>query len=285
MRIWILAARPKTLIASVSPVLIGSVLAYRDQDFSFLWFFLIVFSALAIQIGTNFANDYFDCIKGADTKNRKGPTRVTAAGLVSHRAIKRAIWISFSFAALLGVFLIAKGGWCIALLVALSIVLGILYTGGPFPLGYLGLGDCLVFLFFGPIATSATYWILTDHFSSASLVAGIAPGALSSAILVVNNLRDIEEDRLAHKKTLPVRFGRGFGKGQYIGSVALALATPLCLPFTGALVANAILLPAFFQMRSVVQNSDPLALNPILGKTAGLLALYTLLFCAALLLI
>src|ERR1700722_13267145 len=214
--VWVQAARPRTLILSASPVIIGTLLALSAGPIKLSLFLFTLFTAVAIQIGTNLANDYFDFIKGSDTSARKGPTRVTQAGLVAPDAVKRAFIIVFSVAALLGLFLIWEGGILFALLLAVSILLGIIYTAGPFSLAYLGIGDFFVLLFFGPIATCATYLLQTHQFSYDALYAGIAPGMLSWAVLMVNNLRDIEEDRLAGKKTLCVRGGRSLGRALYL---------------------------------------------------------------------
>jgi 1,4-dihydroxy-2-naphthoate octaprenyltransferase len=281
MQVWILAARPKTLIASISPVLIGSVLALSSGTFDLTCFLFTLATALGIQIGTNFANDYFDFIKGADTAARKGPTRATQAGLVLPKTMKRATGVVFALTALSGCYLVWQGGLPIAFLLALSILLGILYTGGPFPLAYLGLGDLFVLLFFGPIAVVSTDYLQTHLFSWEALLAGLSTGALSSALLVVNNLRDIDEDRLAEKRTLPVRWGRRFGKIQYLLCLLCAfLPLPLLSPaHPFSLLAFLALLPSMPLAYAVLRNQDPSQLNAILAKTGQLLLIYTLLFC------
>jgi 1,4-dihydroxy-2-naphthoate octaprenyltransferase len=213
-------SRPKTLIASLSPVLIGTSIASR---FHLLTFICTAFFALSIQIGTNFANDYFDFLKGVDTKNRKGPRRLTQSGLIPLKTMK---WITFGifcFALLCSLYLIYIGGATIAILALCAVAFGYLYTGGPYPLGYLGLGDLFVFVFFGPVATAGTTYLQTLTISHEAIVAGIAPGLLSVSILTINNLRDVDEDRLASTKTLPVRFGKAFGKGEYVFCIITAL--------------------------------------------------------------
>lgn len=280
-KIWLQAARPKTLIAGISPVLIGMSLALAQGHFNLLTLLFTLLTSLGIQIGTNFANDYCDFVKGADTATRKGPLRVTQAGLVSQVAIKRATTGVFACTALFGSYLVWEGGFVIAVLLGLAILLGILYTAGPYPLGYVGLGDLCVFLFFGPIAVASTYYLQTHTLSYGAIIAGIAPGALSSAILIVNNLRDIEEDRLAQKKTLAVRFGSQFGKLEYLFAILLTLCSSLVLsrehPF--CLLSALILIPGAALIRAVFTNDNVYAFNGLLQRTAQLLLLYTLLFC------
>jgi len=281
LKVWTQASRPKTLIASASPVLVGAALALNTGLFDLTAFLFTMATALCIQIGTNFANDYFDFVKGADTSARKGPLRVTQAGLVSLREIKVATAITFILAALFGCYLIWHSSIAIAFLLALSILFGIIYTGGPYPLAYLGLGELFVFIFFGPIAVASTFYLQTQQFSWEAVLAGIPLGALSSAILVVNNLRDIEEDRAAGKKTLSVRFGKAFGKFQFTLAIFLAF---IPLPFffrknPFSMLAVMALLPALSVLLAILKNKDPLLLNEALAKTARLLFIYTLLFC------
>jgi 1,4-dihydroxy-2-naphthoate polyprenyltransferase len=281
LHVWTHAARPKTLVAGISPALIGTTLCIAQGHLDAVIFLLTLLTGLCIQIGTNLANDYFDWVKGADTEERKGPMRVIQAGLVPPPAMKRAIVTVFSLAFLCGCYLIFQGGAPIALMLSLYIALSVLYTAGPYPLAYLGLGDLFVLLLYGPCAVLITYYLQMGSFSKTALLAGISPGALSMAILTVNNVRDIDEDRKANKKTLPVRFGRTFGKGQFIFSILLALIPPLFLcpshPF--CLLTLLLLLPALPLIRFMVYHQDARLLNPLLGKTAQLLWLYTLLFC------
>lgn len=272
--VWVQAARPRTLITSLSPIVIGTL---ASGTFRFSLFLFTLLTALAIQIGTNLANDYFDFFKGADTTARKGPVRVTQAGLVSPSSVKRAFTLVFVSAALLGLFLVWEGGLFFAFLLALSILLGLLYTAGPFSLAYLGIGDIFVLLFFGPIATCATAFLQTHTFSTDALYVGIGPGMLAWAILMANNLRDINEDRVAGKKTLCVRFGLSFCKALYLSALLTAALTPLIWlnerPFV--LLASLILIPAFFISTTLKREIS----NSLLQKTAALLLLYTLLFC------
>jgi 1,4-dihydroxy-2-naphthoate octaprenyltransferase len=280
-QVWIHAARPKTLVAGISPALIGTTLAINQGCFDLTLSLFTLFTALCIQIGTNLSNDYFDFVKGADTSARKGFMRVTQAGLVAPSTMKQAIAATFSIALLCGCYLVFQGGALIGVMLAVYILLSILYTAGPFPLAYLGLGDLLVLFLYGPAAVLITYYLQTGTLSKEAFLVGLSPGALSMAILVVNNVRDIEEDRAANKKTLPVRFGRKFGKCQFVFSILLALV-PLFFFYSShpfSLLALLILLPALPLMRLMAGNQDPRLLNSLFGKTGQLLWLFTILFC------
>lgn len=280
--IWTMACRPKTLIASISPVLIGTALAFSQGCFQLNMFLFTLATGIGIQVATNFANDYFDFLKGADTQKRKGPTRVVQAGLVSLRQMKTGLLIILFLTFLAGSYLIWHGGFFISLLLSLSLLFAVAYTGGPFPLAYLGLGEIFVFLFFGLAAVSGTYYLQTGMLSLESLLAGVAPGALSTAILIVNNVRDIDEDRTANKKTLAVRFGLKFGKMEYLLAILLSLLPLTYLfhthPFS--LLSLGILIPAIAPIRLMMQHTDPRQLNLLFSQTGQLLWLYTLLFCA-----
>ncbi len=280
-QVWIHAARPKTLVAGISPALIGTTLAISQGLFDLTIFLFTLFTGLCIQIGTNLTNDYFDFVKGADTSERKGFMRVTQAGLVTPATMKRAIIATFALAFLCGCYLIYQGGAMIAVMLALYILLSILYTAGPFPLAYMGLGELFVLFLYGPAAVLITYYLQTGTLSKEAFLAGLSPGALSMAIIIVNNVRDIEEDRTANKKTLPVRFGRTFGKCHFVFSILLALVPILFFypshPFS--VLTLLILLPAIPLIRGMVRNQDARLLNQLLGKTGQLLWLFTLLFC------
>jgi 1,4-dihydroxy-2-naphthoate octaprenyltransferase len=237
-------------------------------------------AALLIQIGTNLANDYFDFKKGADTEQRLGPTRVTQAGLVKPGEIKSAIFLVFGLAVLCCIGLIIRGGWPIAVLAVLSILSGIFYTAGPRPLGYLGLGEIFVFIFFGLVAVGGTYYVQSFEINPAVILAGAGPGFLSSAILAVNNLRDIETDRASGKRTLAVRFGKGFAQMEYTSLIALASLMPVGIYFltldnTLTLAAAGILLPALPAIHAVYTYTDGRKLNNILAYTGLLLLLYS----------
>lgn len=283
MKIWIEGARPKTLIASLSPVLIGGVIALESQRFSFVVFIACILFALAVQIGTNFANDYIDFLKGTDTKERKGPRRLVQAGLVSAEKMRKVTFAIFGVAGLIGVYLMLVGGWQIGVLALLAILFGYLYTGGPFPLGYLGLGDFFVLIFFGPVATSGVVYLLTGEVSPIAILAGFPPGLLSTAILVINNLRDYESDKYANKKSLPVRFGMGFGKWEFALCIFLGILTPIILfAATGkhpwSLTSLATLGMGIPIVRSVFKDTAPENLAPLFPKVGKLLTFYTLLF-------
>jgi 1,4-dihydroxy-2-naphthoate octaprenyltransferase len=281
LRIWILAARPKTLPISIGPTLLGTLLAFNEGFLNLFLFCMTLSTALGIQICANFANDYFDFIKGSDTKERKGPTRVTGAGLVSLPTMRKALYISFGITALLGCYLVWHGGLIMAFLVAVSLLCAALYTAGPFPLAYVGLGDLFVFAFFGPIAVTGAYFLQTHHFSWDPVLLGISAGALSITPLSVNNIRDQAEDILANKKTLVVRFGKRFGQYEYIACILTSAFVPFLFykghPF--CLLALAFLIPAFFMIRTLFTYSDPRDLNKVLAKTGQVLSIYYLLFC------
>lgn len=280
MNVWIEGARPKTLIASLSPILMGSVIAFKQGVFNPLIFFLTVLFGLTIQVGTNFANDYFDFRKGADTEERKGPRRLTQSGLVTPATMKKATAITFGIAGLAAVYLVAQGGWVIGALATLSIVLGYLYTGGPYPLAYLGLGDVFVLIFFGPVAVAGTVYLQTHELSSIAILAGLAPGLISTAILTSNNMRDIGEDRVAGKRTLPVRFGLTFGRIEYVCCLFVAGAIPIVLvamtgKHFGSLLATLTLITALPLIKSALREKQ---LAPLLPKTGKWMSLYTLAF-------
>ena len=282
MNVWLLAARPKTLPAAVAPVLIGTAMAWTEGVFH-LWSALAAaLGALLIQIGTNFANDYFDYTKGTDTEERLGPLRVTQAGLVSPGAMKTATATVFALALLIGVYLVWRGGWPIVVIGLLSILFGVLYTAGPYPLGYNGLGDIFVMIFFGPIAVGGTYYVQALDITWPVIVAGLGPGLLSVAILVVNNLRDLDNDRTAGKRTLAVRFGRTFSITQYIACVVFAVLTPLAVVVLlrshyWTLLSALMLLLALPVIRSVARDRG-VVLNQTLAATGRLLLVYSALF-------
>jgi 1,4-dihydroxy-2-naphthoate octaprenyltransferase len=262
-----LAARPKTWIASISPVLIGAKLA---PEVDFRIFFHTLFFALFIQIGTNFANDYFDFIKGADAK-RKGPKRATQEGWILPSTMLQITMATFTLALLMALPLMMQVGIWSFPLALLCVACGIFYTGGPKPLGYLGLGELFVFPFFGPKAVGGTYFLQTGALHPAIIIAGIAPGLFSCALLIANNLRDAETDRQANTWTLVARFGTTFGKLEYLFAAFLACLTPCFLFFffdySSSFLFASLLLPFFFTFS--------------LPSTALGFALYTFLFCLA----
>ncbi len=282
MRIWIEAARPKTLIAAIAPVVLASAWAAETATFQLGLFVVILLSATAIQIGTNFANDYFDHKKGGDTPERLGPTRATHAGLVSPEQMKRAFILAFTIAALLGLYLIWHGGWPIAVIGIFSILFGIGYTAGPLPLAYKGLGDIFVFVFFGLISVAGTYYLHTGHFHPTVWLIGIACGCLSTAILAVNNLRDRDEDRKTGKKTLAVRLGPMAVRFEYTLCVYIGfLIVPMSLGMTATTPWTYLAAIAGFALISRrlirrVWKTDGTALNDLLADTGKYYALWAL---------
>jgi len=227
-RIWLMAARPRTLPAAVAPVLVGTALAATEDTFKVLTFLAALIGALFIQVGTNLSNDYSDARRGADTEDRLGPVRVTAGGLVPPRQVLIATYVAFGVAVLAGTYLIATAGWELLLVGAASILAGVLYTGGPRPYGYEGLGEVFVFLFFGVVAVAGSYFAQTETLDWEALVLAVPVGLLASAILVVNNVRDLETDRRAGKRTLAVRLGRDRARALFVAMVAGAfLSAPL----------------------------------------------------------
>lgn len=280
--VWALAARPKTLPAAIAPVLIGTIMAYTDGGFHLPSALAAMFGALFIQIGTNYANDYADFIKGTDTAERVGPTRITQAGLVKPTAVRNAAAVAFGVAFVIGIYLVYRGGWPVVAIGLLSILFGALYTSGPFPLAYNGTADLFVLIFFGPVAVGGTYYVQTLTITSQVVIAGLAPGLFSVAILTVNNLRDIDNDRAAGKRTMAVRFGRTFARAEYIGAVALACLVPAYLylfesgPIT-ALVATAAFFPALARLSDILHRSGPI-LNNTLAATGRVLLIYSVLF-------
>ena len=287
-RIWLGAARPRTLPAAIAPVLVGSALAWHDAAFNAPAAALCLAFALLVQIGTNFANDYYDFVRGADTAARVGPRRAVAAGLIAPATMKRAMLAVFAAAFLVGLGLLAWGGpWLLAIGVA-SIACGIAYTGGPWPLAYLGLGDVFVFLFFGLVAVGGTYFVQAGRLTLDAVLAGVPIGLLAANILVVNNYRDAETDAAANKRTLVVRFGRGAARAQFVASLALALGVPLLFLVRGYrawCLLPLVLAPiAWSQARRLRDSKTPSELIALLGDTGKLLAVYALLFGASLVL-
>ncbi|MFK7844765.1 MAG: 1,4-dihydroxy-2-naphthoate polyprenyltransferase [Rhodothermales bacterium] len=280
---WLAAIRPKTLWAAVAPVLIGVAMAIEAGVVHWLAAALALTGALFIQIGTNFFNDYADFKKGADTDDRKGPLRVTQAGLVSPQGMKNATFLVFGLAIIAGSYLMWRGGWPIVVIGVLSIISGFMYTAGKYSLAYLGLGDIFVLIFFGPVAVGGTYFVQALAIENTVLIAGMAPGLLAVAILLVNNIRDVAEDRLAGKKTIVVRFGRTFGLACYFVCMVVTGLIPIILyVITGkhpaVLLASASMLIGLYLFSKVVKTPPSPALNPILGATARLLLIYSIVF-------
>lgn len=279
LRAWALAARPKTLVAAVAPVLVGTGLAAHDGRLAALPALAALLGAVLIQIGTNLANDYYDFVRGGDTEDRVGPLRVTQAGLLSPRTVRRGMVVVLAGAMLVGVYLVYVGGWPILWIGLLSVACAVLYTGGPFPLAYHGLGDLFVFVFFGLVAVGGTYWVQAGALPGDVLLAGSAVGALDTAILVVNNLRDISTDAAAGKRTLAVRIGATWTKVEYgFLLLAAAVAPPVGVVWFDWPVASlaALLAVAFAPapLRAVTTHSDARELAPALGATARVVTVY-----------
>ena len=285
--IWAAAMRPRTLPAAIAPVIAGSALAWRAGAFSAAASLLCLAFALLVQIGANFANDYYDYCHGADTHERVGPVRAVAAGLVPPAAMKCAMWLTFGLAFVTGSALVAWGGWWLVAVGAASIACAIAYTGGPYPLGYHGLGDVFVFIFFGLVAVGFTFYVQAGRITIASLVTGAAVGALAANILLVNNYRDAATDANAGKRTVVVRFGRRYARGQFAAAHAIASATPLALADLGVLrldvalgVAAVAASSGFVLSRALRRAASPAECVGLLGKSSGYLAVYALLLSA-----
>ena len=246
---WLLAIRPKTLPVTFCPIAIGICLALKDDYTNIFISVTILLSALFIQIGTNLANDYFDFLKGADTSKRIGPLRMTQAGLLSQKEMLIGFSASFILAFVLGLQLMIIGGLPIVIIGVFSLLFGFLYTGSPYSLAYLGIADIIAFLFFGPIASAGTYYLLVESFSVNAILLGLSPGFFSMALLAVNNTRDIDEDRDANKKTLAVRFGVNVTRLEYVVSVFLGSLIPLIIFFkTQMLLSFLFTIPLLFSL-------------------------------------
>lgn len=287
-RVWFSAIRVRTLPAAVAPVLVGSALAGRDHAFQPGAAGLCLGFALLIQIGTNFANDYFDFRKGADGPNRLGPRRVVAAGLVAPEVMRRAMLGVFAAAFLLGLGLLPWGGPPLLAIGVASVVCGLAYTGGPWPLGYHGLGDLFVFIFFGLVAVVTTHAVQAGAVTPDAFLVAVPIGLLAANILVVNNYRDVDGDTRAGKRTLVVRFGRGFARAQFAGSLLIALSVPVWLyarDHSLPLLLPCLLVPMGWKH---FRRLNPAAAAPeliaLLGATGKLLAAYAVLLAAGLVL-
>jgi 1,4-dihydroxy-2-naphthoate octaprenyltransferase len=283
-----LAIRPRTLPASISPVIVGTALAIADKGFKCLPAIGALAGALLLQIGVNLANDYFDSIKGVDTPERLGPIRVTHSGLIEPVRVKAAMMITFGLVVLVGIYLITVGGWPILMIGTASILAALAYSGGPYPLASHALGDLCVFIFFGLIAVCGTYFVQTLRLTSIVLVASVPVGLLITAILVVNNLRDIMTDRTAGKNTLGVLLGKRGAKIEYALLLVAAYAAPAVLVFVDEASALALLplltLPMALSLCRTIFREAGEVLNSALAGTARLTLLFCLLFSAGLIL-
>jgi 1,4-dihydroxy-2-naphthoate octaprenyltransferase len=279
---WLLAARPKTLPASIAPVLVGTALATRAGEIDLLVFVATLVTAVLLQIGANYANDVFDFLKGAD-KARIGPTRVTQSGLLTPRQMLTGTAAIFITATLLGVYLVYVGGLPIVVIGVCAIIAALAYTAGPFPLAYHGLGDLFAFLFFGIVAVLGTSLLQTGRIEVLTVLGSLPTALLVTNIIVVNNLRDIDTDREANKRTLAVLIGDRRTRIEYVLFVALAYLTPPLLWLFGLLGPGALLawlsLPAGIALaRDLWRTPRSPALNPILGRTAQFNLLFSALF-------
>jgi 1,4-dihydroxy-2-naphthoate octaprenyltransferase len=288
VRIWLMAARLRTLPAAIAPVLVGTSLALGNGTFHPVTFVAALLGAIFIQVGTNLSNDYSDARRGADTEDRLGPVRVTAGGLVPPSQVLIATYATFGLAVLCGIYLIAVAGWELLAVGAASILAGVLYTGGPRPYGYEGLGELFVFLFFGIVAVAGSYFVQVQQLPWEAFVCAVPVGLLASAILVVNNVRDIETDRRAGKRTLAVRLGRERTRTLYTAMLAAAFITaPLPWPL-GSMNAWLLLpwlaLPLAVAVTRVVRTrSDGPSLNGALARTGMLQLVFCLLYSAGIL--
>jgi 1,4-dihydroxy-2-naphthoate octaprenyltransferase len=286
LKAWVMAIRPKTLTASLMPVSVGTGLAFGAGVGRWLPALAALLGALLIQIGTNLTNDYYDFKKGADTAERLGPVRVTQSGLIAPGTVLAAALGCFGLAIVSGIYLVWVGGWPIVAIGLTSVLCGYAYTGGPVPLAYHGLGDIFVFVFFGLVAVTGTYYVQALTVSPAAWYAAIPVGALGTALLVVNNLRDAHTDVKANKRTLVVRLGTGAGKAEYLVLLAASFATPFVmygLGMASAWVFLALLsTPLVVGPLKLVMRAQGAALNAALGGTARLQLVFGLLFALGL---
>jgi 1,4-dihydroxy-2-naphthoate octaprenyltransferase len=289
LRLWLVAARPRTLPAAVSPVLVGTALAGSEDVFHPLRFVAALLGSIFIQIGTNLSNDYSDARRGADTEDRLGPVRVTAGGLMPPRTVLVGTYVAFGIAVAAGAYLAAVAGWQLLVVGAASILAGVLYTGGPRPYGYEGLGELFVFLFFGVVAVAGSYYVQTEDLRWEAFALAAPVGLLAAAILVVNNVRDIDTDRRAGKRTLAVKLGRDVTRRLYAAMLVLAFVAPPATWLAGGLSAWLLLPLAALPLapplvRAVGTRTDGPALNGALAGTGRLLAVFSILLAAGVLL-
>jgi 1,4-dihydroxy-2-naphthoate polyprenyltransferase len=289
VRIWLMAARLRTLPAAIAPVLVGTSLAVFEHSFHGLRFAAALLGAIFIQVGTNLSNDYSDARRGADTEDRLGPVRVTAGGLVPPSQVLVATYVSFALAVLVGIYLIVVAGWLLLAIGAASILAGVLYTGGPKPYGYAGLGELFVFLFFGVVAVAGSYFVQTKHLQWEAFALSVPVGLLATAILIVNNVRDLDSDRRAGKRTLAVKLGRErtrllFAATVYL-SYPLALVTWAAGPLQPWLALSWLSLPLAFALVGIVRSkTDGASLNGALARSGMLQLCFCVLLSAGLVL-
>jgi len=285
---WILASRPKTLLAAFVPVMVGSSLALNEGKFTLIYALVALICSVLIQTGTNFVNDLYDYLLGADNENRKGPKRVLLAGLISVNEMKIGIYTVFILAFVLGLYLVYIRGILVLIIGVASILAAIAYTTGPFPLAYKGLGDIFVFMFFGVVGTVGTFYVHTGQISLLSFLVSIPVGSLITNILVVNNLRDIEEDKATGKNTLAVRMGKTFTKYQFLFLTIVSFLVPAFLFFfyeySLIIFLPYLTIPIAYRITVTLFTTEGHTLNKTLEMTARLSAIFGLLFSLALVL-
>lgn len=287
-QIWLMASRPRTLPAAAAPVIVGSAAAFVTGHFDLFPALAALLGALLLQIGANVANDLFDFQRGADTPDRLGPTRVTSSRLLTPGEVRRGMIVIFGLAVLCGLYLAIHAGWVVVAIGVLSILAALAYTGGPYPLGYHGLGEVAVFIFFGLAAVCGTYYVQALRFDGLSVWAAIPMGLLIVAILIVNNLRDAKTDRATGKMTLAARFGEGWAQREYLLVVAGAYLVPVLMWAFGAAGWPVMLawlsLPWFLPLAREIRTLTGRPLNRVLAKTGQLTLVYGLFFSAGLVL-
>ncbi|MCA9833823.1 MAG: 1,4-dihydroxy-2-naphthoate polyprenyltransferase [Thermomicrobiales bacterium] len=286
LEIWYLAARPKTLPAAVAPIVVGTAVAIHEDGFVWWIALLALVTALLLQIAANFANDAIDAKKGSDTADRSGPMRITAAGLVTYQQVMNATWITLGLAMITGIPLLVHGGWPFVALGVASLVCAVAYTGGPFPISYLGLGEVFVFLFFGLIAVTGTSYLQTGELTALSLAAAIPPGTMIVGILIINNYRDREQDAAVHKRTVAVRIGARNTRIEYYAMLVITAISPFVFWAIGWLNWSALLTllawPMLWQLVQQVRTLQGPALNRTLGHTGKTALAFSVLLAAAL---
>jgi len=289
VRLFLMASRPRTLPAAVAPVLVGTSLAISEDKFRPLAFLAALIGSVFIQIGTNLANDYSDARRGADTEDRLGPVRVTAGGLMPPKRVLIGVYVTFAVAVLAGIYLAVVAGPEMLAVGAVSILAGVLYTGGPRPYGYAGLGELFVFLFFGLVAVAGSYYVQAEELPWEAFALSVPVGLLAAAILVVNNVRDVDTDRRAGKRTLAVQLGRPGARRLFVAMLVVTFAVPVAIPLAGGLswwvtlaLVSGVLAPPL--LRTVLTRTDGPALNGALADTGRLLGVFSLLLSAGVLL-
>ncbi|WDP89058.1 MAG: 1,4-dihydroxy-2-naphthoate polyprenyltransferase [Desulfobacter sp.] len=279
---WQLAARPKTLPAAAAPVITGAACAIHDGSFSFLIFLAALLGAFLLQISVNLANDYFDFKNHIDTEDRLGPLRVTQSGLIKPGAVRNAMILTLFLAFILGLWLIKSGGMPILIIVIVSLICALGYSGGPYPIASNGLGELFVFIFFGPVAVCGTYYLLTHTLSFKAVAASLPVGFLITAVMVVNNLRDIDTDAKAGKRTLAVILGKAGTKTEYFILVLGAYLIPACLfafkVYSFFILLPLVSMPQAFPLLAVISEKKGPILNETLAGTARLALVYSILF-------